>query len=149
MDTHNHSDLVNALKYYVILQVFGIASSCMGRVAFIFYLLPILSTTKISKIILRGLLTLQVVNFVSIVLLLSQCRDIRGIWDPLFAERTECMDVSVEIYYGYFQCCKLFIKNPSRFLQETQKSSLQRLNRFDPLRLPVLYLLESQTTTPG
>ncbi|RAQ72755.1 hypothetical protein COH20_005094 [Aspergillus flavus] len=104
LDTHNHSDLVNALKYYVILQVFGIASSCMGRVAFIFYLLPILSTTKISKIILRGLLTLQVVNFVSIVLLLSQCRDIRGIWDPLFAERTECMDVSVEIYYGYFQC---------------------------------------------
>ncbi|KJK64564.1 hypothetical protein P875_00011219 [Aspergillus parasiticus SU-1] len=104
LDTHNHSDQVNALKYYVILQVFGIASSCMGRVAFIFYLLPILSTTKISKIILRGLLALQVVNFVSIVLLLSQCRDIRGIWDPLFEERTECMDVSVEIYYGYFQC---------------------------------------------
>ncbi|KAE8419140.1 hypothetical protein BDV36DRAFT_252693 [Aspergillus pseudocaelatus] len=104
LDTHSHSDQVNALKYYAILHVFGIASTCMGRVAFILYLLPILSTTKISKIILRGLLALQVVNFVAIVLLLTQCRDIRGIWDPMFEGRTECMDDYVQIYYGYFQC---------------------------------------------
>lgn len=116
----------------------------MGRVAFILYLLPILSTTKISKIILRGLLALQVVNFVAIVLLLTQCHDIRGIWDPQFGGKAVCMDDYVQVYHGYFQCCKSFISNSSRSIQETQKkSSLQRFDRFDSLRLPILYILES------
>jgi hypothetical protein len=51
------------------------------------------------------LLVLQMaVNFVTVVLILAQCRDLDGIWDPLAEAETECLDEYVQLYFGYFQC---------------------------------------------
>ncbi|KAE8356878.1 hypothetical protein BDV28DRAFT_126344 [Aspergillus coremiiformis] len=101
------SRAANALKNYVVVQVLSVASTCVGRVAFILYLIPILSTRKIYKRSLWVLLALQViVNVLTIILILSQCRDIRGVWDAEIASSTECMDGSVQLYYGYFQIGK-------------------------------------------
>ncbi|KAB8077665.1 hypothetical protein BDV29DRAFT_188539 [Aspergillus leporis] len=105
LDTRPHSDQVNAFKHYTIMQICSITSTCLGRVAFILYLLPILSTRKFYKISLWMLLVLQMaVNFVTVVLILAQCRDLDGIWDPLAEAETECLDEYVQLYFGYFQC---------------------------------------------
>jgi hypothetical protein len=73
-------------------------------VAFILYLLPVLSTRRVFKISLWVLFTVQIVaNIVMIVLILAQCRDIRGVWDEEYA--THCMEDYIQLYFGYFLCC--------------------------------------------
>ncbi|KAB8067247.1 hypothetical protein BDV29DRAFT_196589 [Aspergillus leporis] len=97
------SDEVNALKYYTIMEVCTVGSTCLGRIAFIIYLLPILSTRKVFKIGLWVLLALQIAaNSIMAILILAQCRDIRGVWNPQFA--TECMEDYIQLHYGYFLC---------------------------------------------
>ncbi|KAJ6118741.1 hypothetical protein N7471_013361 [Penicillium samsonianum] len=94
---------VTALEYYTITEVCSVASTCLGRIAFILYLLPVLSTRKFFKISLWILFAMQIVaNFVMIVLILSQCHDIRGVWDPKYA--TNCMEDYIQLRFGYFLC---------------------------------------------
>ncbi|KAB8234524.1 uncharacterized protein BDW43DRAFT_299575 [Aspergillus alliaceus] len=97
------SDDVNALKFYTLMEVCGVVGTCLGRVAFILYLLPILSTRKLFRNSLWALLALQIVaNSVMVILILAQCRDIRGVWDPEYA--TNCMEDYIQLRYGYFIC---------------------------------------------
>ncbi|KAJ5271239.1 hypothetical protein N7505_006997 [Penicillium chrysogenum] len=96
-------DEPTALKYYTITEVCGVASTCLGRIAFILYLLPLLSTRRVFKISLWVLLAVQIVaNIVMIVLILAQCRDIRGVWDAKYA--THCMEDYIQLRFGYFLC---------------------------------------------
>ncbi|KXG51205.1 uncharacterized protein PGRI_067770 [Penicillium griseofulvum] len=97
------ADEPTALKYYTITEACSVASTCLGRVAFILYLLPVLSTRRVFKISLWVLFAVQVVaNIVMIVLILAQCRDIRGVWDEEYA--THCMEDYIQLYFGYFLC---------------------------------------------
>ncbi|KAJ5205557.1 hypothetical protein N7472_002005 [Penicillium cf. griseofulvum] len=101
---HPGPDEPTALKYYVVTEVCSVASTCLGRVAFILYLLPVLSTKKVFKICLWVLFAVQIVaNIVMIVLILAQCRDIRGVWDKEYA--TNCMEDYIQLRFAYFLCC--------------------------------------------
>ncbi|KAJ5588281.1 hypothetical protein N7537_010959 [Penicillium hordei] len=92
-----------AFKFNIIMEVCSIASTCLGRVAFILYLLPVLSIRKVFKISLWVLLAVQIAaNIVMIVLVLAQCRDIRGVWNAEYA--TDCMEDTIQLYFGYFLC---------------------------------------------
>ncbi|KAJ5437264.1 hypothetical protein N7445_005808, partial [Penicillium cf. griseofulvum] len=100
---HPGPDEPTALKYYVVTEVCSVASTCLGRVAFILYLLPVLSTKKVFKICLWVLFAVQIVaNIVMIVLILAQCRDIRGVWDKEYA--TNCMEDYIQLRFAYFLC---------------------------------------------
>ncbi|CAG8905418.1 unnamed protein product [Penicillium egyptiacum] len=103
-------DEATALKYYTITEVCSVASTCLGRVAFILYLLPVLSTRRVFKISLWVLFAVQIMaNLVMIVFILAQCRDIRGVWDPEYA--THCMEDYIQLRFGYFLCflpCYIF-----------------------------------------
>ncbi|KAJ5608245.1 hypothetical protein N7537_004864 [Penicillium hordei] len=97
------ADEVLALEYYVLMEVCSVISTCLGRVAFILYLLPVLATRKSFKISLWILFAMQIAaNLVIVVLILSQCHDIRGVWDPKYA--TDCMEDYIQVYFGYFLC---------------------------------------------
>ncbi|KAJ5405818.1 hypothetical protein N7465_007102 [Penicillium sp. CMV-2018d] len=96
-------DKPTTFKFNVIMEICNIASTCLGRVAFILYLLPVLSIRKAFKISLWVLLIVQIAaNIVMIILVLTQCRDIRGIWNPEYA--TDCMEDTIQLYFGYFLC---------------------------------------------
>ncbi|KAJ5931505.1 hypothetical protein N7516_005994 [Penicillium verrucosum] len=97
------ADEVTALKYYTIMEVCSVTSTCLGRVAFILYLLPVLSTRKFFKISLWILFAMQIVaNAVMVILILSQCHNIRGVWDPKYA--TNCTEDYIQLRFGYFLC---------------------------------------------
>jgi glucan phosphoethanolaminetransferase (alkaline phosphatase superfamily) len=96
-------DKPTIFKFNIIIEICNIASTCLGRVAFILYLLPVLSIRKVFKISLWVLLTVQIAaNTVMIILVLTQCRDIRGIWNPEYA--TDCSEDTIQLYFGYFLC---------------------------------------------
>ncbi|QQK42525.1 integral membrane protein [Penicillium digitatum] len=96
-------DEATAIMYYTIEEVCSVTSTCLGRVAFILYLLPVLSTRKVFKISLWVLFALQITaNSVMVILILSQCHDIRGVWDPKYA--TNCTEDYIQLRFGYFLC---------------------------------------------
>ncbi|OQD87370.1 hypothetical protein PENSOL_c079G11799 [Penicillium solitum] len=97
------ADETTALKYYTIMEVCSVTSTCLGRIAFILYLLPVLSMRKFFKISLWILFAVQIVaNAVMIILILSQCHDIRGVWDIKYA--TNCTEDYIQLRFGYFLC---------------------------------------------
>ncbi|KAJ5426806.1 hypothetical protein N7465_001876 [Penicillium sp. CMV-2018d] len=94
---------VTALQYYTLTEICGVVSTCLGRIAFILYLLPVLSTRRLFKIGLWILLAMQIAaNAVMVSLILAQCHDIRGVWDPEYA--TDCMEDYIQLRFGYFLC---------------------------------------------
>ena len=91
------------MKYYLVAQSLCIMSCMIGRIAFIMYLrrlVPLQSKTRIILLILLGLQ--PVVNVVPVIMMFTQCKDIRAVFDPAITD-VYCMPVKIQINYGYLQ----------------------------------------------
>lgn len=91
--------------YDYIGQAFGNAASCLGRVAFIIYVVNLLRLGRKQKMIFWGLALLQLAsNIVAILIMFLQCPGHgSNIWDR--PGKSKCWGVEVQAYYGYFQGC--------------------------------------------
>jgi hypothetical protein len=75
----------------------------IGRIAFIMYLrrlVPLQSKARIVLLILLGLQPL--VNVVPVILIFTQCKDIRAVFDSTMTD-VHCMPVKIQMIYGYIQ----------------------------------------------
>ncbi|KKK26112.1 hypothetical protein AOCH_005994 [Aspergillus ochraceoroseus] len=76
-------------------------STTLARCSFILYLLVILGSNKIYRIILWALMGLQfAANITSAVLPLSICRDVRILWNPTI--KTTCGNIEDVVKFAYF-----------------------------------------------
>lgn len=91
------------IMYDYLAQTFGIAGGTLGRIAFIVFVVRLLGTRRLYRVILWMLVGLQLVtNFVLIVILFVQCPGhASAIWAP--SGKDNCWDVRVQAYYGYYQ----------------------------------------------
>jgi hypothetical protein len=92
--------------YDYLAQTFGIAGGTLGRIAFIVFVVGLLGTRKLYRVILWILVALQVsTNVTLIVILFVQCPGHgSAIWAP--SGKDNCWDVRIQAYYGYYQGCK-------------------------------------------
>jgi hypothetical protein len=75
-----------------------------GRISFAVLLLGIIPPTKWRKRYLWTIITCQfIVDVVTVIISFSQCRPMRGFWDPNVHAR--CWSPSVQQRTGYFQGC--------------------------------------------
>lgn len=102
-EIHPQSEVSTVIMYDYMTQAFGLAASCVGRIAFIVYLVGLLGTAGKRRIILYVLGGVQLVtNIVSILILFLQCPSHgSAIWNR--PQEDKCWDVHVQAYYGYFQ----------------------------------------------
>ncbi|PYH91194.1 hypothetical protein BO71DRAFT_401584 [Aspergillus ellipticus CBS 707.79] len=99
----SHTSQVLALKYYTGFQCLSIVATGAGRAAFTIYLLKILRQERAVEIILWCIFGVQIViNTVSVITVLAQCKDVRSIWDTSIIP--VCWDPNVDRIYGYAQC---------------------------------------------
>ncbi|KAJ5358158.1 hypothetical protein N7541_005316 [Penicillium brevicompactum] len=91
------------IMYDYLAQTFGIAGGTLGRIAFIVFVVRLLGTRRLYRVILWMLVGLQLVtNFVLIIILFVQCPGhASAIWAP--SGKDNCWDVRVQAYYGYYQ----------------------------------------------
>jgi hypothetical protein len=95
--------VVNAMKWALLGQVFGITASALARMAFVAMLIPIIAPTqKIHLWVLRGFFLIQVIiNSIVVLYILLQCHPISGLWNP--ANGAKCLPPSGEEHLGYGQ----------------------------------------------
>lgn len=80
----NRYQQVQALKVSFIGQPFGIMAAVLGRNATCIMMLQLFGTTNSRRHILWATFWLSlIVNIVTIILIFSQCKDVRSIWDPV------------------------------------------------------------------
>ncbi|CAG7918817.1 unnamed protein product [Penicillium olsonii] len=93
----------SVIMYDYLAQAFGIVGGTLGRIAFIVFIVGLLGTRRLYRVILWGLVGLQLVtNLVLIVILSVQCPGhASAIWAP--SGKNNCWDVRVQAYYGYYQ----------------------------------------------
>ncbi|OJJ50417.1 hypothetical protein ASPZODRAFT_129044 [Penicilliopsis zonata CBS 506.65] len=99
-----HAREVKAVLYYCVTQTLGISACTVGRIAFIVYLVRLFPSSSPVRLVFWLLVVAQgVINVVSILLLFLQCgADVAPVFDYTLPE-TNCMALSVQINYGYFQ----------------------------------------------
>ncbi|KAJ5116273.1 hypothetical protein N7456_000621 [Penicillium angulare] len=102
----DHGPEVKAVMYYCISQSFGIVASTIGRMAFIMFLARLFPSSSVTRTVLWALFAIQpIVNIIAIFLMFLQCH---GEIPPLFdftLPQDNCMPLSVQINYAYFQGC--------------------------------------------
>ncbi|TVY56509.1 hypothetical protein LSUE1_G008985, partial [Lachnellula suecica] len=94
---------VNSMKWEFVGEPVGILSPMFGRLSFMAYLLPFTGTSKPRKHFLYFLAAQHaVVNLLTIVLILVQCKHLATLWDPMGVPG-KCWNPQVQADYGYFQ----------------------------------------------
>lgn len=99
-------------------EMFAIMSPGFGRISFAFLLLGLLPPSgprSVRPKILWSIIAIQfVVDLVTVVLVMVQCRPIEGFWNKNV--QADCWSLRVSQYAGYVQGCKL---GPKPFLAKS------------------------------
>jgi hypothetical protein len=108
-DLRTHDTVSTVILYDYLTQTFGIAGGTLGRISFIVFLIDLLGTRRLHRVILWILVGLQVVtNLMLIIILFIQCPGhASAIWTQNGVDK--CWDVRIQAYYGYYQGCKCFL----------------------------------------
>ncbi|KAK4033409.1 hypothetical protein C8A01DRAFT_19637 [Parachaetomium inaequale] len=95
--------VVNAMKFVVICQVFGIASPTFGRISFSIYLLRFVMFERKRRMLLHFCIWSQVVvNVLTAVIIYVQCgRYPSALWDRSI--KATCWSPVVQRDFGFFQ----------------------------------------------
>ncbi|RDW85476.1 hypothetical protein BP5796_03801 [Coleophoma crateriformis] len=91
---------LNAIKYNIICQSFGVMGSTWGRLSFIVFMAQIFGTTKPRRIFLWTLFWAQLLtNGTVVITLYVQCNNVKALWD--FSIKSYCWKSDVQTILGY------------------------------------------------
>lgn len=104
--TLDDESIFKAVLYYCISLSFGIVAGTIGRMAFIMLLARLFPESSVTRIVLWTLFAVQpIVNFIAILLIFLQCGgDIAAVIN--YTDSSDnCMPLSIQVNYSYFQGC--------------------------------------------
>ncbi|KAJ5661037.1 uncharacterized protein N7484_000409 [Penicillium longicatenatum] len=132
---------IEVMKFATVLQAFLIVATGVGRCAFILYLLGIVGTERKHWLILWFFIALQIIiNGISVILMFTQCPDIRALWNPEYS--TGCLPASVQRDYAVVQTCKACLDQAIKKPANISPRSSPALNSFTDLYLAVFPLFK-------
>jgi hypothetical protein len=96
--------VVQAVKFFVLCEGWGVASTAFGRISFSVYLLQFVMFKPKRKFLLWFFMVGQaVVNALTIILIYVQCgTQAAALWDPSI--KANCWSPVVQRDFGFFQC---------------------------------------------
>jgi hypothetical protein len=102
----NNKKIVNARKFLILCQAWGIAAPTLGRMSFCFYLLQFVYTYSIARNLLYFFIGSQsIINLLTIVLIYVQCgARVEALWDN--SVDATCWNIFVQRDMGFFQSGK-------------------------------------------